>query len=186
MHHLSNRPCFPASPRRCPNVVLMLAQRRSRWANIKTTLWQRFLLAGDPSPIPCGRLSGHVHWPAVECTMSPAGSHFLAQSPEVAGLMLSRRCKSWVNHKPTFWINLFHSFPNLLYPTRFRSRAESSALFQVAYYSWPTTNLSCKVKMQQLLTFKQAVTAFWICRAEIVWLVCCPAFPSLFHFQDRV
>ena len=30
----------PAKTRRCPNVVLMLKQRRRRWPNIKTTLGQ--------------------------------------------------------------------------------------------------------------------------------------------------
>ena len=37
----------PANTRRWTNVGLMLGQRRRRWANIKPTLVQRLVLAGE-------------------------------------------------------------------------------------------------------------------------------------------
>ena len=40
--------CFPANTLRWNNDVLMLGQRRRRWANIKTSLFQRVVFAGLP------------------------------------------------------------------------------------------------------------------------------------------
>ena len=37
---------YPANTRRWNNVDLMLAQRRRRWANIKSTLFHRLVFAG--------------------------------------------------------------------------------------------------------------------------------------------
>ena len=60
---------FPPSNKHWPNVVLMLGQRRRRWASIKTTLCQRLLLAGFGS-------SGSWFWPCtLECDPRTCKQH---------------------------------------------------------------------------------------------------------------
>ena len=46
-----------ANTRRRPNVVLILAHRRRRWANINTTFGDRFVFPGL-CPVMCGDLYG--------------------------------------------------------------------------------------------------------------------------------
>ena len=65
----------PANTTRWNNDVLMLGQRRRRWANIKTSLFKRVVFAGETHPATreAGITPGQclTRWPNIKTTVQP-------------------------------------------------------------------------------------------------------------------
>ena len=79
-------PDHPANNRRCPTVVLMLAQRRRRWANISTTVGQRLVFAGQSGQ--CWNSLKRQHYAGLMLV------HHLRRCPIIK---LTYQCFIWIN-----------------------------------------------------------------------------------------